>query len=305
MKRSEFFDALRQAGAGSSPVRSRRSRSPGSKASSTRCRPSATAGPRHWPTRSPPRTTRPAAGWCPSARASPPRTRRPCAPWPRWPESAARAAHPRSTGSRPARTTRPTTAAAMCSSPGARTMPARARMPGVDLERDPDAMLDPVISARILIRGLIDGRWNGRGMRRRPLPALRRAGQPQGRASDGQRHRQVGRDRRILPGLPEGDRGRRRLAPRPRRSRRSTRASCLSRSLALMPGQQRRARPWPPGSPSAPAIRASSANGCRARPPTSVRSAAPGRSRANPPDASSASRRIDGPRGSFSTRCRS
>jgi len=34
---------------------------------------------------------------------------------------------------------------------------------GVDLERDPDAMLDPVISARILIRGLIDGRWNGKG----------------------------------------------------------------------------------------------------------------------------------------------
>ena len=34
---------------------------------------------------------------------------------------------------------------------------------GVDLERDPDAMLDPVISARILIRGLIDGRWNGAG----------------------------------------------------------------------------------------------------------------------------------------------
>ena len=37
---------------------------------------------------------------------------------------------------------------------------------GVDLEKDPDAMLDPVISARILIRGLIDGRWNknGRGI---------------------------------------------------------------------------------------------------------------------------------------------
>jgi hypothetical protein len=34
---------------------------------------------------------------------------------------------------------------------------------GVDLERDPDAMLDPVVSARILIRGLIDGRWNGAG----------------------------------------------------------------------------------------------------------------------------------------------
>ena len=32
---------------------------------------------------------------------------------------------------------------------------------GVDLERDPDAMLDPVVSARILIKGLIDGRWNG------------------------------------------------------------------------------------------------------------------------------------------------
>lgn len=34
---------------------------------------------------------------------------------------------------------------------------------GVDLEREPDKMLDPVISARVLIRGLIDGRWNGKG----------------------------------------------------------------------------------------------------------------------------------------------
>lgn len=32
---------------------------------------------------------------------------------------------------------------------------------GVDLFADPDAMLDPVISARILWRGLLDGRWNG------------------------------------------------------------------------------------------------------------------------------------------------
>jgi hypothetical protein len=32
---------------------------------------------------------------------------------------------------------------------------------GVDLVADPDKMLDPVISARVLIRGLIDGRWNG------------------------------------------------------------------------------------------------------------------------------------------------
>lgn len=32
---------------------------------------------------------------------------------------------------------------------------------GVDLVAQPDAMLDPRISARILIRGLIDGRWNG------------------------------------------------------------------------------------------------------------------------------------------------
>lgn len=31
---------------------------------------------------------------------------------------------------------------------------------GVDLVRDPDAMLDPVISARILVLGLLDGRWN-------------------------------------------------------------------------------------------------------------------------------------------------
>lgn len=35
---------------------------------------------------------------------------------------------------------------------------------GVDLVKDPDAMLDPVISARVLIRGLIDGRWNGKGL---------------------------------------------------------------------------------------------------------------------------------------------
>jgi hypothetical protein len=34
---------------------------------------------------------------------------------------------------------------------------------GVDLVRDPDAMLDPVISARVLILGLLDGRWNGAG----------------------------------------------------------------------------------------------------------------------------------------------
>lgn len=34
---------------------------------------------------------------------------------------------------------------------------------GVDLVANPDAMLDPKISARVLIRGLMDGRWNGRG----------------------------------------------------------------------------------------------------------------------------------------------
>jgi hypothetical protein len=34
---------------------------------------------------------------------------------------------------------------------------------GVDLVKDPDAMLDPVISARVLFRGIMDGRWNGRG----------------------------------------------------------------------------------------------------------------------------------------------
>lgn len=34
---------------------------------------------------------------------------------------------------------------------------------GVDLVKNPDAMLDPVISARVLIRGLMDGRWNGSG----------------------------------------------------------------------------------------------------------------------------------------------
>jgi hypothetical protein len=34
---------------------------------------------------------------------------------------------------------------------------------GVDLVKNPDAMLDPVISARVLIKGLLDGRWNGAG----------------------------------------------------------------------------------------------------------------------------------------------
>lgn len=34
---------------------------------------------------------------------------------------------------------------------------------GVDLVANPDAMLDPRISARVLILGLMDGRWNGRG----------------------------------------------------------------------------------------------------------------------------------------------
>lgn len=33
---------------------------------------------------------------------------------------------------------------------------------GVDLVKNPDAMLDPVISARVLIKGLIDGRWSGK-----------------------------------------------------------------------------------------------------------------------------------------------
>lgn len=33
---------------------------------------------------------------------------------------------------------------------------------GVDLVANPDAMLDPVISARVLWKGLADGRWNGR-----------------------------------------------------------------------------------------------------------------------------------------------
>lgn len=32
---------------------------------------------------------------------------------------------------------------------------------GVDLVKNPDAMLDPATSARVLIRGLLDGRWNG------------------------------------------------------------------------------------------------------------------------------------------------
>lgn len=34
---------------------------------------------------------------------------------------------------------------------------------GTDLVKNPDAMLDPVISARVLIKGLLDGRWNGKG----------------------------------------------------------------------------------------------------------------------------------------------
>ena len=32
-----------------------------------------------------------------------------------------------------------------------------------DLVAYPDKMLDPVISARVLIKGLLDGRWNGKG----------------------------------------------------------------------------------------------------------------------------------------------
>jgi predicted chitinase len=34
---------------------------------------------------------------------------------------------------------------------------------GTDLVANPDAMLDPVVSARVLFRGLMDGRWNGKG----------------------------------------------------------------------------------------------------------------------------------------------
>lgn len=34
---------------------------------------------------------------------------------------------------------------------------------GIDLVNDPDMMLEPQLSARVLIEGLIDGRWNGRG----------------------------------------------------------------------------------------------------------------------------------------------
>ncbi|MDA4843963.1 glycoside hydrolase family 19 protein [Hoeflea poritis] len=34
---------------------------------------------------------------------------------------------------------------------------------GVDLVRYPDKALDPVLGARILIKGLLDGRWNGKG----------------------------------------------------------------------------------------------------------------------------------------------
>jgi hypothetical protein len=34
---------------------------------------------------------------------------------------------------------------------------------GVDLVKNPDAMLDPRISARVLILGVMDGRWNAKG----------------------------------------------------------------------------------------------------------------------------------------------
>jgi hypothetical protein len=34
---------------------------------------------------------------------------------------------------------------------------------GVDLFRDPDKMLDPVISARVLVYGMMSGKWNGKG----------------------------------------------------------------------------------------------------------------------------------------------
>lgn len=34
---------------------------------------------------------------------------------------------------------------------------------GVDLVKHPDKMLDPEISARVLFKGLLDGRWNGAG----------------------------------------------------------------------------------------------------------------------------------------------
>lgn len=34
---------------------------------------------------------------------------------------------------------------------------------GVDLVKGPSAMLDPEVSARVLFKGLLDGRWNGEG----------------------------------------------------------------------------------------------------------------------------------------------
>lgn len=34
---------------------------------------------------------------------------------------------------------------------------------GVDLVKNPDAILEPRIGARVLIKGIMDGRWNGRG----------------------------------------------------------------------------------------------------------------------------------------------
>lgn len=34
---------------------------------------------------------------------------------------------------------------------------------GTDLVKNPDAMLDPAVSARVMIKGMLDGRWNGKG----------------------------------------------------------------------------------------------------------------------------------------------
>lgn len=51
---------------------------------------------------------------------------------------------------------------------------------GVDLVADPNKMLDPEISARVMIRGLLDGRWNAHGvglmtyLRREDLQGARR-----------------------------------------------------------------------------------------------------------------------------------
>lgn len=44
----------------------------------------------------------------------------------------------------------------------------------IDLVKFPDKMLDPKISARVLIEGLLDGRWNGSEKKVSPITCLTR-----------------------------------------------------------------------------------------------------------------------------------